>query len=224
MCGRFSLVTNAEKLLYQFPGLATWPAAVTRYNIAPTQSIWMLCQTPDHGLELISCAWGLIPFWETDIKTARPLFNARSETLSDKPVFKEAYQKRRGLVIMSGFFEWQTVDGKKQPWYITRDDDRLLTVAAIWESRADDYGNRVISCSLVTTAANELMQPIHDRMPVLVADKDRDLWLDSQVFDKAALAELERPKTVAHLIRYPVTPKMNNARFDSPAAILPLAP
>lgn len=113
MCGRFSLVTNAEKLRHQFPGLVNWPGTVTRYNIAPDQSIWMLCQTPDHGLELVSCSWGLIPFWAKDVSTARSLINARSETLAEKAVFKEAYQKRRSLVVMSGYFEWQIVDGKK---------------------------------------------------------------------------------------------------------------
>jgi putative SOS response-associated peptidase YedK len=139
-----------------------------------------------------------------------------------KAVFKEAYQKRRGLVIMSGFFEWQKTSEAKKPWYITRDDGELLTVASIWESRTDDYGNRMITSALLTTEANSLMRPIHDRMPVLIEEKDRDAWLDTSSFHQETLSALASPKSIPHLTCYPVTPKMNNARFDKRSAIEPL--
>lgn len=221
MCGRFSLVTNAEKLKYQFPNLAACPDSITRYNIAPGQPVFLLCETPGQGSELVACSWGLIPFWVTEMKSAHPITNARSETLMDKPVFREAYQTRRGLVIMSGFYEWQTRDGKKWPWYVSREDESLLTVASIWESHADNNGQRILSCALLTTSANSLMRPIHDRMPVIIDEANRQAWLDNSAFQPDVLTKLMSPANSASFRCYPVTPKMNNARFDSPEAIQP---
>lgn len=222
MCGRFALVTNVEKIRYQFGAVGNLPSLEPHFNIPPGQPIIMLYQAENLQLTAALISWGLIPWYEREVKLSRGLANARRETVAEKPAFKQAFKKRRGLVLMSGFYEWRREASLKQPFYFTRDDDQLLTIAAIWEERVTDDGVLLKTSALLTTDANALMAPVHDRMPVIIREEDQAGWLDNRSYHPGFLAPLLQPQDVAHLSRYPVTSKMNNARFDEPDAIVPL--
>jgi putative SOS response-associated peptidase YedK len=219
MCGRYTLRTNLHDVAEAFdvPVQLELPL---RYNIAPTQDVAAVRFDAEQGQrELGLLSWGLIPSWAKDKKIASKLINARGETVAEKPSFRSAFTKRRCLIVADGFYEWQKLaGGKKQPYYIHFKDDAPFAFAGLWESWNGE-GEAVESCTIITTSANDVMQPLHDRMPVILSAADYDSWLDPTFKDKAALKELLKPCPADWLETYPVSTRVNNPKHDEPACL-----
>jgi putative SOS response-associated peptidase YedK len=221
MCGRFTLEKSIGDLatLFQLPGMPDLPG---RYNIAPTQWIAAIRLAEETGeRELALLRWGLIPAWAKEPGAMPLLINARSETAATKPAFRAALRRRRCLVPADGFYEWQRQGSLKQPFHMRRRDGEPFALAGLWE-RWEGPDGIIDSCALLTTSANELMIPIHDRMPVILDREQFDLWLDPSVQDVHLIQDLLRPYPPEAMIAYPVQARVNNARNDDPQCVLPL--
>lgn len=217
MCGRFTLRSDPARIGSLF-GLPTVPQVVPRYNIAPTQNVG--CVLPmDLGVRWIDSRWGLLLDWQLGMKGARPVINARSETVIQKPSFRSAFRSRRCLVPCDGFFEWQALPGssRKQPWLFTIGEGELSAFAGLFEIRADQSGPPVVSCCLLTTSANSLVSPIHDRMPVLLKSSQYDEWLHGSP-DSALRFLLPYPAECMR--RIAVGSAVGNPRYDSPDCVI----
>jgi putative SOS response-associated peptidase YedK len=222
MCGRFTLRTPLTVLAQQFLfDLGTLPADVVvtpRYNIAPTQTVAAVRQQTAGGKrELALLHWGLIPSWSKDARIASSLINARCETLAEKPAFRTAFSRRRCLVLADGFYEWKKEGKQKLPQYFQLKDERPFAFAGLWERWRGPEGGSGLpleSCTIVTTGANELCQPLHDRMPVILEPVDYDLWLDPALSDSQQLLPLLAPFPASEMQVRPVNPRVNNVRHD----------
>ena len=222
MCGRFTLITPAETIAEQFQ-LPKVPSLSPRYNIAPTQPVAAVRQPPENeGRELAMLRWGLIPFWAKDPKIGARMINARSETVAEKPAFRAAFRQRRCLVLADGFYEWQRLERGKQPFYIRWRDEGPFAIAGLWEHWQGPEGE-IESCTLLTTQPNDLVRPLHNRMPVILHADDYDLWLDRSVQEPALLQPLLRPYSSADMLAYPISTWINKPENDSPRCIEPLA-
>lgn len=162
--------------------------------------------------------WGLIPSWSKDPEIGSRMINARAETLHEKPSFRAAFRRRRCLIPADGFYEWQRLERKKQPYYFCRNDHQPFAFAGLWEHWESADGE-IESCTIVTTAANDLLKSIHDRMPVILQPEDYDLWLDPQVQETDRLQHLLFPDEDSPFIRYPVSTKVNRPQNDDPDCI-----
>jgi putative SOS response-associated peptidase YedK len=223
MCGRFTLATPEQDLVVQF-NLPEIPELQPRYNIAPTQPVAAVrVPMPDGDRELVMLHWGLIPFWAKDPGLGARLINARSETVADKPAFRAAFRRRRCLVPADGFYEWQKQNGTKQPFFIRLQDGRPFAFAGLWERWQDQDGGVIESCTLLTTRPNELLQPLHNRMPVILHPHDYALWLDPEAQDIDALHRLLNPYPPGEMEAYPVSRYVNAPQNEGPDCILPLA-
>ena len=219
MCGRFFLLASPREVADLF-GLADVPDIAPRYNIAPTQPVAVV-RLANADRELVRLRWGLIPPWSRDGKAAQ--INARSETAADKPTFRTAFRKRRCLIPASGFFEWmQTGAKKKQPFCIRLADDKPFAFAGLWE-RWEGPDGPVDSCAILTTEANELVRPVHDRMPVILDRRHFGQWLDPAEQDAGALAPLLRPFAADRMHAYPVSTLVNSPRNDDARCLGPAA-
>ena len=222
MCGRFTLRTSPREVaeLFEVPG----PVQLTlRYNIAPTQSIAAVRQSEAGVRELATLRWGLIPSWAKDASLGGSLCNARAEGISTKPAFRSAFKKRRCLIPADGFYEWQKLDAsgrKKQPYYITLEEG-LFAFAGLWEFWKSPDGG-VESCTLITTEPNELMTPIHDRMPVILPRAAWPLWLDPAVQEPDVLTGLLQPYPAERMRVTPVSTLVNSARNEHPDCLRPV--
>lgn len=218
MCGRFTLRSDPAQIGTVF-GLATVPQLVARYNIAPTQNVGCVLST-ELGVRWVESRWGLLLNWQVGLAGARPLINARSETVSEKPSFRSAFQKRRCLVPCDGFFEWQALPGasRKQPWLISIGAGELSAFAGLYEIRTNPDGPPVVSCCLLTTEANSLVSPIHDRMPVLLDSSQHDEWLHGS--PDLALRML-RSYPAERMQRVAVGPAVGNPRNESSDCVVP---
>lgn len=222
MCGRFTLITPAEALAEQFQ-LFEIPSLAPRYNIAPTQPVAVVRQVPGDGQrELVLLRWGLVPFWAKDPGIGARMINARSETVADKPAFRAAFRRRRCLVPADGFYEWQRLERGKQPFYVRLRDEKPFALAGLWEHWEGPDETTVNSCTLLTTEPNDLIRPVHSRMPVILAPKDYDLWLDPGVQKAELLRPLLRPYPSEGMLAYPVSTWVNKPKNDSPRCIEPL--
>ena len=220
MCGRFTLTTAAEIVADVF-GVAAAPRLTPRYNIAPTQPVAVVRATSAGAPEIALLRWGLIPAWAKDPAIGNRMINARAETVADKPAFRTAFQKRRCLVPADGFYEWQKTAGGKRPFLIRTRDARPFALAGLWESWQQPSATVIESCTIITTAANALMGPIHDRMPVIVAPARYQAWLDPALSDRATLEQILVPYPAAELIAQAVTTRVNNPRNDDPDCLAP---
>lgn len=197
MCGRFALKATATELIDHFKLLAC-PDFSPRFNIAPTSQIPIIRWKPDAGRVGQLVRWGLIPSWSKE-PTAK-LNNARAETVHEKPSFRTGFQRHRCLIPATGFYEWQTVAGKKQPYYIHPAEDMFAFAGLLAAWKASD-GQTIVSTCIITTGPNEVMAPIHDRMPVILRPGDFDTWLDPANHDPR---ELLRPCSEEGMSAYPV--------------------
>ncbi|UBF26448.1 SOS response-associated peptidase [Kovacikia minuta CCNUW1] len=221
MCGRFSQSKSAETLSSAFQ-LAV-PGWTPRYNIAPTQAIptvSLMSAEPERQFRLLR--WGLVPGWAKDLSMGAKLINARSETVAEKPSFRSAFKQRRCLILADGFYEWQRSQGKKQPYYIQMCEGQPFAFAGLWE-RWQKGDSPIESCTILTTQANELMQPIHDRMPVILSPQDYDLWLDPTT-PAEKLHSLLLPYDAQEMQRYPVSSIVNSAANENPDCVKPFIP
>ncbi len=223
MCGRFTLNQPVEALAKIFD-VQQLPDLPAEYNIAPTQKVAIVLQNPESKKrEFQQLHWGLIPSWAKDPGIGAKTINARAETVAEKPAFRSAFKHRRCLVLADGFYEWQRQQGKKQPFYFRLQDGQPFAFAGLWERWQSPSNEEITSCTILTTAANELLQPIHERMPVIVDPQDYDLWLDSQVQTPQTLQQLLRSYPAAAMTAYPVSTLVNNSRHNSPECIVPMS-
>jgi putative SOS response-associated peptidase YedK len=221
MCGRYSQRQSA-KIIAQAFQVDDVPTLEPRYNIAPTQSVPTILQTSaSTNRQFKMLHWGLIPSWAKDSKMGAKLINARAETVAEKPAFRSALRQRRCLVLADGFYEWQQQEQKKQkqPFYFRLSDERPFAFAGLWEHWKGEDGEEIESCTLLTTEANELMQPIHNRMPVILDPKDYDLWLDPEVKKPELLQPVLHPYRSEEMTAYPVSTVVNKPSNDSAECI-----
>ena len=221
MCGRFYLDADHDELIAHF-GLKEAPPSTARFNIAPSQVIAAV-RIGESGRELVMLHWGLIPFWAKEEKIAFSTINARAETASTKPAFREAFKHRRCLIPASGFFEWKAQEDGKQPYCIRGKDGELLALAGLWEHWVDNQSGEVIeSCTILVTDANETVRSIHDRMPVVIDTADYDTWLNPSIEDPVVLSPLLRPWPTERTTLFAVSQHVNSPRNGDPDCIAPL--
>jgi putative SOS response-associated peptidase YedK len=241
MCGRFALLTSGEDLVTQF-GVSQIPIDVSmiapRYNVAPTQPVVVVRETTastssadgdstssadgdSNQRELTFLQWGLIPSWAKDPKIGSRLINARSETVAEKPSFRAAFKRRRCLILADGFYEWQSQNGKKQPMFIHLADQAPFALAGLWESWYSPDGGVIDTCTILTTTPNELMEPIHNRMPVILEPEDYNTWLIPGDQPNIAM-HLLRPFASEKMTAYPVSTWVNSPAHDDAQCITPL--
>jgi putative SOS response-associated peptidase YedK len=170
--------------------------------------------------ELVMLKWGLIPFWAKDPGIGSRMINARSETAAGKPSFRAAFRRRRCLVLADGFYEWQKVEGGKQPHYIRLADGGPFAIAGLWEHWEGPDESVIQSCTLLTTGPNDLLRPLHNRMPVILDAGDYDLWLDLEVQDAEKVQPLLRPFSPEAMDAYPVSRWVNRPQNDDPRCIV----
>jgi putative SOS response-associated peptidase YedK len=213
MCGRYTLRLTPVQLAEIFDALRSPELSFPlRFNVAPTQVMPIVRLDSEGVRRLDPLRWGLVPHWAKDTKTS--FFNARAETIAEKPSFKKAFQTRRCLVPADGFYEWKKRLEGKQPYFIRLKDERPFAFAGLWESWSDPAGKSIETFTIITTEANELMRPLHDRMPVIIQDHDR--WLATPD------PKLLRPFPADQMTAYRVNPIVNNARNDVPDCVQPL--
>ena len=221
MCGRFTSLLSPELLVAigALFGVQMPESVEPRYNLAPTQQVWVIRNEGDHNrLDLMK--WGIIPSWAKDPKIGSQLINARCETVSEKPAFRQAVKYRRCIVPAEGYYEWSHVDDKKQPHYIHMADNGLMALAGLWEQWKQPGEEKLLETfSILTTVANELVAPIHDRMPVILHPDDYGLWLSRNMHDPDQLCRLYQPFPPNLLDAYKVPDLVNNPKFDSPTCI-----
>jgi putative SOS response-associated peptidase YedK len=218
MCGRFTLIISPEILSKTFD-LQELPIDLEpRYNIAPSQPIAAIRNIGEHN-KLNFIKWGLLPHWARD--TTHSPINAKSETVHEKPMFQHAIKYNRCIIPASGFYEWlPTKDNHKQPYYIRLLNSRIMGLAGLWERWNAEDGSEVETCCILTTEANELVKPIHDRMPVILQPDDYTLWLSRHMHDPHELQRMYKPYPSELMVANVVPDLVNNPRFDSPACIV----
>jgi putative SOS response-associated peptidase YedK len=209
MCGRFTQRADSKRIAEEFQ-VAEVPAVEARYNIAPTQEVLAVREHED-GREATFFKWGLVPSWAKDTAMGARLINARSETVAEKPAFRAAFKQRRCIIPADGFYEWQRREGRKQPFFFLMRDERPFGFAGLWE-HWEGEGRVVNSCTILTTEANEVLRPVHDRMPVILRPDDYELWLDGDVRKLDLVKELLRPYPAAEMTGYPVGVSVNSPR------------
>lgn len=222
MCGRFTLTElNPDVVRETFAISGELPPVPPRYNLAPTQPVATVVRDPETGdNQLKLMHWGLIPSWAKDPSIGSRMINARSETLTEKPSFRTPLQRRRCLILSDGFYEWQTQAGGKQPIYIRLAEDGTFAFAGLWERWTEpNSGDPLLSCTIITGPANELLSNFHDRMPIILPREDYDTWLDPSLTDTARLVPLLRPYPAEQMVAYPVSRRVNVVQNDDPSLI-----
>lgn len=202
---------DIESSLLQASGFAP------RYNIAPSQEVAAV-RMGAQGRELVMLRWGLVPFWARDAGSGYRMINARAETVASKPAYRAAFRQRRCLIPASGFYEWKAVSGGKQPYFIGLQDQGLMAFAGLWECWQSEE-NRIESCSILVTDANECVRSVHDRMPVILDPQAFGPWLDPANRDLASLQSLLQPYTGREMTVYPVSRLVNSPQNDAPRCI-----
>lgn len=224
MCGRFTLTAESDVVASVFE-LGEVPTLSPRYNIAPTQPVLAVLADP-HQQERFpqTLRWGLIPSWAKDPGVGARMINARAESVATKPAFRSAQRHRRCLIPADGFYEWQKVAGekRKQPFYVCMDDGRPFAFAGLWEHWEGPDGSAIQSCTVITTEPNELMRPLHDRMPVILPRQDYDRWLNPSARDPASLETLLVPHPAENMKVFAVSTYVNAPSRDTPQCIEPL--
>ncbi|MFI6395616.1 SOS response-associated peptidase [Nonomuraea sp. NPDC050547] len=239
MCGRYASARKKHELLEEFqveldaePDKELSPD----YNVAPTKQVYaVLSRVPEEAeravRQLRVVKWGLVPVWAKDPSVGSRMINARAETLAEKPAYKQAFAKRRCLIPADGYFEWMPVEGdkkKKQPYFIHPEDGGVLAMAGLYEfwkdkTRADDDPLKwLVTCTVITTDAEDDLGHIHDRMPMMIERERWAEWLDPKLTDTSAAQGLLIPAQSGRLVAYPVSTDVNNVRNNGPDLIKPL--
>jgi putative SOS response-associated peptidase YedK len=218
VCGRFTLTSSPEELARRF-GLDGVPELSPRYNIAPGQDVLAVRAQKDGRRGADCLRWGLVPSWASDPSVGYRMINARVETATTRPAFRDALRERRCLVPADGFFEWADRGGFKQPYLISGGDGLLLGFAGLWERWRNPEGALLESCTLLTSDAAPALRDLHDRMPIVVSPDRYADWLDPAQLDAAPLLERVRAETPADFAFHPVSPRVNSAALDDPACI-----
>jgi putative SOS response-associated peptidase YedK len=222
MCGRFTLTIDPAQLQEAFPWAVIANNLPPRYNIAPSQPVAVIPNTGDNILAMYR--WGLIPSWSKDLSIGDRMINARSESLAEKPSFRNAYKRRRCLILSDGFYEWkQNPDLKsKQPMYIRLKNAQPFAFAGLWEVWHAPDGSEIRSCTIITTQPNALLEPIHNRMPVILPPNAYNEWLVTDDRQPDQLNHLLVPYSSTEMIAFPVSKMVNKPEFESPELVQPI--
>jgi putative SOS response-associated peptidase YedK len=223
MCARTTLTLSAH-LIARWLALTDVPPWEPRYNVCPTQD-QMAVRLRDGEPEAVLLRWGLVPPWAPDLGVGNRMINARGETVDTKPAFRDAFRSRRCLILVDGFYEWQAIPGvkRKVPFAVRLADGVPFALGGLWESwHARGSTETIETCTVVTTAANPLMMPIHDRMPVILDPSAYGAWLDPAT-PTATASALVRPYAGPGLLAYPVSTHVNSPAHDDAACLEPVA-
>ena len=221
MCGRYNLISNLTVLGERFefdPGQLTLESA---YNVAPTQNVLAVGGGEPRRAGFMR--WGLIPFWSKTPSIGSRMINARAETVADKPSFREAFKRRRCLVLADGFYEWQRTPSGKRPMRLAMRSGEPFAFAGIWSVWKDPEGNRMPTCAIITTSANELLRPIHHRMPVILPREKEGYWLDRSIEDSTELRSVLAPYPDDAMEAYEVSTLVNSVANDGPELVVRVA-
>jgi len=220
MCGRFARSSKPDVIIREFGVQKALISPEPSYNIAPSQDVAVIRVIGEK--QLVTCRWGFVSSWAKDSETGYKMINARSETVAEKPAFREAILKHRCLVIADGFFEWQRHEKKKMPYYIRLTSGRPFGLAGLCNAWTSPEKEVICTFTVITTNANELLAPVHDRMPVIIPKEKEDLWLDPDMQDKGILCGLLRPYPAVEMEMYPVSPNVNSPGYNVPEALKPV--
>lgn len=223
MCGRFTLTADPKKIKDAFPWLKVPAGIQPRFNIAPTQPVAAVPNDGENRLDFFT--WGLVPFWAKDPSIGSRMINARAETLAEKPAFRNAYRRRRCLILADGFYEWQQQgDGKgKIPIYIYMNSGEPFAFGGLWENWQSPDGSEILSCTIITTPPNELVSPIHNRMPLILPQSSYELWLEPGEVSPDRLDPLLKPFSAGQMKFHPVSRQVNNPANEDPSCIQEVA-
>jgi len=220
MCGRFVRSSSIREIADYFNVGAPSFESEPSYNVAPTQDIIVI---NNRGVkQLVKCHWGFIPPWAKDLSIGYKMINARVETVTDKQSFKAAFKKHRCLVIANGFYEWQKDKKRKIPVYIHLKSGNPFGFAGLYNVWTSPEGEKICTCTILTTESNEIISAIHDRMPVIVPRDKEDMWLDPEIEDVELLKGFLRPFPSEEMILTRVSDRVNSPRYNSPENIKPL--
>ena len=223
MCGRFTLATDPAGIQMAFPGVEVPETLAARYNIAPSQLVAVLRNTGTNQVEMLR--WGLVPPWAKNPTIGNRLINARAETLAAKPAFRAAFRRRRCLILADGFYEWRQATmpdtQRKTPLYFRLKSGRPFAFAGLWEEWHAPDGQQWLSCTIVTTTPNTLLETVHSRMPVILPSGSHAQWLDQAEQDPASLALLLQPYPAGDMEGYVVSTLVNDPKNDRPECIVP---
>jgi putative SOS response-associated peptidase YedK len=221
MCGRYTVIASPEAIraLFRYQEQPNFPP---RYNIAPTQPI-AIVRLVDGKRQFALVRWGLLPSWVKDPKTFTLLINARGESSAEKPAFRAAMKRRRCLIPADGFYEWQALGARKQPFFIRAKSGAPFAFAGLWETWTGPNGEELETAAIVTTRANRTLSPIHDRMPVVVPPDAFDLWLDCAHVDATTAAAVIAPAPEGLFEAFPVSTDVNRTANDNPKLVEPVA-
>jgi putative SOS response-associated peptidase YedK len=222
MCGRFTLTIDPTHLQEAFPWADIPDDLSPRYNIAPSQPVAVIPNTGDNSLAMYK--WGLIPSWSKDPAIGARMINARAESLAEKPSFRNAYRRRRCLILADGFYEWKQNPGmkSKQPIYIQLNSMYPFAFAGLWEIWNSPDGHEIRSCTIITTQPNSLLEPIHNRMPVILPPDVYSQWLVPEDRQPAQLNPLLVPYPSSEMIAFPVSRLVNSPLTDTQDLIKPV--
>ncbi|OAI03586.1 hypothetical protein A1353_00330 [Methylomonas methanica] len=216
MCGRYNLTAGSDAIVEHFQLLRQMKFQ-TSFNIAPAQKILNVVELEDKSRKAVNLFWGLVPSWSKDSKNSSHLINARMETVREKPSFRSAFKHRRCLIPADGYYEWQKHESGKQAFHIYRQDHQLFAFAGLWEQWQHE-AETLYSCTIITTAANELMQPIHERMPVIITPEHYHDWLAKTVETDHAFELLDN-QGYEQMMTTPVGDWVNNPRHNDERCI-----
>jgi putative SOS response-associated peptidase YedK len=217
MCGRFVQFEKPEFYAEHFGAdFVRTETLRPSWNVAPTTNVYAVA-THEEDRVLTSFRWGLVPSWAKDIKIGSRAINARSETAPDKPMFRSSFTKRRCLIPVDGFYEWERKEKGKLPHYIFSADRKPLSVAGLWSTWNDPQTDeRLLTCTILTGKPNELLSTIHDRMPIIIPDADWEAWLDTDNTDKEAIRSLMGTYPSDLMAEYPVSTLVNKVANNTP--------
>lgn len=219
MCGRFTLTVPEEEWVHYFHIQSVRLKFEPRYNIAPSQMVAAII-ADDSGVRRAGLLrWGLIPPWSNDAKIGNKMINARAETIAEKRSFREPLIKKRCLIPADSFYEWKKIGSKKQPMRIMLRSRPLFAMAGIYEAWTSPQGETIHSCSIITTEANDWMQSIHERMPVILPREAESIWLDRKLQTAEQLLPLLKPYPEDDMKAYPVHPNVGKVSIDDPSCI-----
>lgn len=217
MCGRFTLFTDPEHLAERFQASLPADELRPRYNAAPTQQLPVILNDGPPAIQLLQ--WGLVPFWAKDPAIGSRMINARCETLTEKPAFRTAFKKRRCLVLADGFYEWQKTPDGKQPMRITLAAGEPFAMAGLWESWNAPDGSPLRTFTIITGEPNELVAPIHNRMPAILLPEHEAIWLDNAA-EPAIWQDILRPYPAERMTAYPVSRRVNFVGNDDAELVM----
>jgi len=217
LCGRFSLFDLLGVKVRFNLGPLDW--LTPRYNIVPSQEVLAIISGEEYNA--VQLKWGLIPFWAKDLSSTKAMINARAETVDQKPSFKKSFRHKRCLIPADGFYEWKKGEKGKRPYRITLKGGGVFAFAGLWDRWKSSQGETIDSCTIITTAPNELLESIHNRMPVIMPEEAEHIWLDPDA-DTADLKSLLNPYPSEFMESYEVSTRVNSPKNDIPEVIEPV--